>query len=396
MTFTASFDLPQSPDDWEVLIPEHDTDVLVSASAACNDKMLLVYQRDVKHVLEVHSLHTGELLQEIELPDLGCVDAHSRRKDDDIFYRFTSFTYPGSIYNINLSTGKSTLFKQVTVPSHDPGDYVTDQVFYTSKDGTRVPMFIVKKRTTETPAPCCLYGYGGFMISITPQFSLLNLAWMRFFGGVFAVANIRGGDEYGEAWHNQGIHDKKQNVFDDFHAAAEHLVSSRVTVKEKLWIMGGSNGGLLVGACVNQRPDLYGAAVALVGVMDMLRFHKFGIGRFWTSDFGDPDRPDQFEYIKAYSPLHNVRQPGKAEEAYPPVLLMTADHDDRVAPLHSYKYAAELQHRAGQCPAQESPLLLLVDTKAGHGAGKPTTKVLEEAADRFAFVSQAIGAQLAE
>jgi len=268
------------------------------------------------------------------------------------------------------------------------------QVFYESKDGAKIPMFIVKKKSVRLPAPCELYGYGGFMISILPSFSLTNLIWMRRFNGIYCVANIRGGDEYGEDWHNAGIIEKKQNCFDDFQAAAEYLVSSNMTTAKQLWIFGGSNGGLLVGACINQRPELFGAAVAAVGVMDMLRFHKFGIGRFWTSDFGHPDDPEHFKSIYAYSPLHNVKDPADSGNPYPPTLLTTADHDDRVAPLHSYKYAAELQHRAGASGSQTAPLLLLVDTKAGHGAGKPTSKQLEEAADILAFVSRATGCPL--
>mmetsp|Transcript_17689 Transcript_17689/g.25460 ORF Transcript_17689/g.25460 Transcript_17689/m.25460 type:complete len:334 (+) Transcript_17689:476-1477(+) len=270
---------------WTSVLGEHPSDVLVHAEAADGDKMVVVYQRDVKHVLELRQLQDGALIRPLQLPDLGCVSINSRRRHSDFFFRFTSFVHPGSIFHVDLKErGEPKLYKEVTVPDHDPVEYATEQVFYESKDGTKIPMFIVKKKLVSLPAPCQLYGYGGFMISISPSFSLTNLIWMRCFNGVLCIANIRGGDEYGEAWHNAGIIEKKQNCFDDFQAAASYLVSSNVTTAKQLWILGGSNGGLLVGACINQRPELFGAAVAAVGVMDMLRFHKFGIGRFWTSD----------------------------------------------------------------------------------------------------------------
>jgi prolyl oligopeptidase len=266
----------------------------------------------------------------------------------------------------------------------DPSRYETKQVFYESKDGTRVPMFITARKEIPLDGnnPTILHGYGGFNISQTPSFSIANLLWLEM-GGVYAVANVRGGGEYGRDWHDAGKLANKQNVFDDFIAAAEYLQRERYTSPAKLAISGGSNGGLLVGAVINQRPELFGAALPAVGVMDMLRFHKFTIGWAWTSDYGSPEKPDEFRVLHAYSPLHNIRQGAR----YPATLITTADHDDRVVPGHSFKYAAALQAAQGG-PA---PILIRIETKAGHGAGKPTSKQIEEAADRFAFLVRSLG-----
>jgi prolyl oligopeptidase len=265
----------------------------------------------------------------------------------------------------------------------DPAALETRQVFYPSKDGTKIPMFISHRKGLKLDGanPTLLYGYGGFSVAIRPSFSVLYLAWMEM-GGVVAVANLRGGSEYGEAWHDAGRLDKKQNVFDDFIAAGEWLIASKYTSNKKLAIRGGSNGGLLVGATLNQRPDLFGAAIPAVGVMDMLRFHKFTIGSAWTSDYGSPDNPKDFAVLRKYSPVHNIR-PGTQ---YPPTLIITADHDDRVVPLHSFKYAAELQH------AQEgkAPILIRIEPSAGHGAGKPTAKIIEEQTDVLSFLRQSL------
>jgi prolyl oligopeptidase len=277
-----------------------------------------------------------------------------------------------------MTTGKSTVFRQPKV-DFNPADFETKQVFYTSKDGTKVPMFITHKRGVKLDGnnPTYLYGYGGFNVSLSPAFSVGNLVWMEM-GGVYAQPNLRGGGEYGEDWHQQGMKLKKQNVFDDFTAAAQWLIDNKYTSTPKLAIGGGSNGGLLVGAALTQRPDLFGAAIPQVGVMDMLRFQRFTIGWAWVSDYGSSDDPAEFKALYAYSPLHNIK-PGTS---YPPTMITTADHDDRVWPGHSFKFAAALQ--AAQ--AGSAPILIRIETKAGHGAGKPTTKVIEDIADRWAFL----------
>jgi prolyl oligopeptidase len=316
---------------------------------------------------------------EIALPALGTVDAISADPDDDeMFYSFVSFLTPRAVYRHDLRRRASEVFKAPNLPVDVTG-FETRQVFFKSRDGTRVPMFITMKKGTVLDGnnPTILHGYGGFNVAQTPSFSPANLVWMEM-GGIYAVANIRGGSEYGKEWHEAGILGKKQNVFDDFIAAAEYLVKEKYTSSPKLAISGGSNGGLLVGAVLNQRPELFGAALPAVGVMDMLRFHKFTIGWAWTSDYGSADNAEQFAFLRAYSPLHNI----KPETRYPATLVTTADHDDRVVPGHSFKYAAALQ--AAQ--AGSDPVLIRVETKAGHGAGKPTTKQIEEAADKLAFL----------
>jgi prolyl oligopeptidase len=323
----------------------------------------------------------------IPLPGIGTASGFTgRRADRETFYAYSSFTQPATIYRFDFARGKSEVFRKPAVDTR-PGRYETRQVIYTSRDGTRVPMFIthLKGLKRDGSHPAYLYGYGGFNVSYTPEFSVENMVWLEM-GGVYALANLRGGGEYGEEWHQAGIKSRKQNVFDDFIAAAEHLVEERYTSKERLAIGGGSNGGLLVGACLNQRPDLFGAALPAVGVMDMLRFHKFTIGWAWTSDYGSPDDPEDFKALRAYSPLHNIR-PGAR---YPAVLVTTADHDDRVVPAHSFKYAAALQ--AAQ--AGPAPTLIRIETRAGHGAGKPTTKQIEESADQLAFLARNLGLKL--
>src|SRR5262249_43121877 len=298
------------------------------------------------------------------LPGLGTANGFDgKRKDTETFYSFTSFTTPTTIYRYDVAKGESAVFRKPKV-DFNPSDYITTQVFYKSKDGTRIPMFLSHKRGLKLDGKnsTLLYGYGGFNISITPSFSPSNLTWMEM-GGVFASANLRGGGEYGEEWHKAGTKTHKQNVFDDFIAAAEWLIAEKVTSTPKLAIEGRSNGGLLVGACMTQRPELYGATLPGVGVMDMLRFHKFTIGWAWTDDFGSSDDAEQFKAIYKYSPLHNLK-PGTC---YPPTLITTADHDDRVVPAHSFKFAAALQ-AAQSC---DNPVLIRIETKAGHGAGKP-------------------------
>ncbi len=316
---------------------------------------------------------------ELPLPGIGTVDdIHGRQGDDEMFYSFTSFLNPTTIYRFDLKSRRNEVFRTPKV-AFDPSAYETRQVFYTSKDGTRVPMFITAKKGIQLNGnnPTLLYAYGGFNISITPAFSAANVAWMEM-GGIYALANLRGGGEYGKDWHEGGMLAKKQNVFDDFIAAAEYLIKEKYTSTPKLAIRGGSNGGLLVGAVMTQRQELFGAALPEVGVMDMLRFQKFTIGWAWTSDYGSSDKPDQFAYLRAYSPLHNIK-PGTC---YPPTLAFTADHDDRVVPGHTFKFIATLQAAQG-CA---NPILVRIETKSGHGAGRPTTKLIEEAADRFSFL----------
>jgi prolyl oligopeptidase len=346
--------------------------------ALFGDQLILEYLHDAHAVVRRYTL-AGDALGELALPGLGTASGFGgKRSDTETYYAFTSYTRPSSIYRLDLGSGVSTLVFAPAVP-FDPDAFESTQVFYPSKDGTRVPLFITQKKGTprDGTAPTILYGYGGFNISLTPAFSAATLAWLEL-GGVFAVANLRGGGEYGEAWHLAGTKAQKQNVFDDFIAGAEYLIRERVTSTPKLAIYGGSNGGLLVGACMAQRPELFGAAIPVVGVLDMLRYQKFTIGWAWSADYGSSDEPDAFDYLYAYSPLHNLH----AGTAYPPTLIVTADHDDRVFPGHSFKFAAALQAAQGG-PA---PVLIRIETKAGHGAGKPTGKVIDEAADRFAFL----------
>ncbi|MEB3828242.1 prolyl oligopeptidase family serine peptidase [Phormidium sp. CCY1219] len=343
-----------------------------------NDRFVVEYLKDARSQIKIFELD-GSFAREVELPGIGSVGGFGgKRYDVETFYSFTSFTTPPTIYRYDMVTGESTVYRQPTV-DFNPEEYETQQVFYASKDGTQVPMFITYKKGVKRDGnnPTYLYGYGGFNISLTPSFSVSLVVWMEL-GGVLAIPNLRGGGEYGEKWHQAGTKLNKQNVFDDFIAAAEWLIENQWTVREKLAIAGGSNGGLLVGACMTQRPDLFGAALPAVGVMDMLRFHKFTIGWAWTSDYGSPDNPEEFKALYAYSPLHNL-QPGTA---YPATMITTADHDDRVVPAHSFKFAATLQ----AAHTGEDPVLIRIETKAGHGAGKPTAKIIEEVADKWAFL----------
>lgn len=373
---------PALPSSWKTLIAEGPKqDVLDDVTMAANH-FVATWQVDAQNKLRVYGLD-GAQKHEVQLPTIGAVSFTGRREQAEGFYAFASFAYPSAIYRLDVASGKSTVFKQPEV-AFDPTQYETTQVFYPSKDGTRIPMFIThKKGLAKTGAnPTYLYGYGGFDISLTPSFSPANLAWMEM-GGVYAVANLRGGGEYGKAWHDAGRLKNKQNVFDDFIAAAEYLIAEKYTSSPTLAIGGGSNGGLLVGAVMTQRPDLFGAALPAVGVMDMLRFHKFTIGWAWKSDYGSSETKEGFDVLYKYSPLHNLK-PGTA---YPATMVTTADHDDRVVPAHSFKFAATLQaaHKGPQ------PVLIRIETKAGHGAGKPTSKQIEEAADRWAFLAANLG-----
>jgi prolyl oligopeptidase len=366
---------------WRELIPQGPE--TLQAVSCLNDTFVALYLKDAHSQVRQFDLK-GKFLRELALPGLGSVDGFTgRRKDRETFYSFTSFTSPGTIYRYDLVTGKSTVFREPHIQGFDASQYETRQVFYTSKDGTRIPMFLTYKKGLKLDGsnPAFLYGYGGFNIPVTPAFAVQNIVWMER-GGIHAVANLRGGGEYGEEWHQAGSKLKKQNVFDDFIAAAEWLVANGYTSRQKLAIAGYSNGGLLTAACMVQRPDLFGAVIVGVGVLDMLRFHKFTIGWGWSSDYGSPDDPEEFKAIYAYSPYHNLK-PGTA---YPPTLITTADHDDRVVPAHSFKFAAALQ-RANGGP---NPTLIRIETRAGHGGGKPVSKKIEEATDDLSFLFNAL------
>jgi prolyl oligopeptidase len=367
-----------SPAAWRTLIPEAPgTDVLDGVTMV-NDRFVTSWMTDAHTAMRLYS-RAGEKLADLALPAIGTVSAFSgKRSHTEGFYAFTSYTYPTTVYRYDFSKGASTVFKRPVV-DFDAAKYETVQVFYPSKDGTKIPMFLTYRKglAKNGQHPTYLYGYGGFNSPVTPSFSPAMAAWLEM-GGIYAVANLRGGGEYGQAWYDAGRLKNKQNVFDDFIAAAEYLIRERYTSTPKLAIAGGSNGGLLVGACMTQRPDLFGAALPAVGVMDMLRYHKFTIGWAWTSDYGDPDTKDGFDINIKYSPLHNIR-PGTK---YPATLVTTADHDDRVVPAHSFKFIATLQ--AAQ--AGPAPILIRIETKAGHGAGKPTDKQIEERTDIFGFL----------
>ena len=367
--------------NWKVVVPEA-KETLQSVSFV-NHQFILNYLKDAYTQVKIYDT-SGKLVNEVKFPGIGTAAGFAgKATDKETFYAFTGFTMPTTIYRYDMVTGKSTIFRQPKV-DFNPADYETKQVFYKSKDGTRVPMFITHKKGLKLDGnnPTYLYAYGGFNIAMTPGFSVSNLVWMEM-GGIYAQANLRGGGEYGEDWHQAGMKLKKQNVFDDFIAAAEWLIANKYTSMPTLAIGGGSNGGLLVGAVMTQRPDLFGAALPAVGVMDMLRFQKFTIGWAWVSDYGSSENPAEFKALYAYSPLHNIK-PGTS---YPPTMITTADHDDRVWPGHSFKFAAALQ--AAQ--AGDAPILIRIETKAGHGAGKPTSKIIEEAADRWAFLVKIFG-----
>nr|XP_026689406.1 prolyl endopeptidase [Ciona intestinalis] len=402
-TFKTNLDAPKyklitidinNPDmkNWRNLIPEHEKDVLEWTACVNQNKLVVCYLRDVKSVLELRHLADGSLIKQLPL-DVGSVVGYSGRKDqDEIFYMFMSFLTPGVIYRYDFNDQKPEpkVFRRIEVKGFNPDLFTTKQVFYASKDGTKIPMFIVHKKDIELTGdhPTLLYGYGGFSISITPSYSVSRVIFMQNLGGLIAVANIRGGGEYGETWHKAGSVRNKQNCFDDFQSAAQFLTDNKYTRPSKLTINGGSNGGLLVGACINQRPELFGCAVAQVGVMDMLKFHKYTIGHAWTTDYGCSDDCDDFNCLVKYSPLHNV----KSVPSYPSLLLLTGDHDDRVVPHHSLKYIATLQDLVGRSPDQRNPLLIRVDTKSGHGSGKPTSKIIEEASDMYGFIARCVEA----
>lgn len=374
---------PKNPGEasWKTIIPEQ-KETLEGVSTG-GGKLFASYLKDAASQKVQYSLD-GKLEHKIELPGVGTAGGFGAKKEDNaFFYSFTSFTYPPTIFRYDIKTGKSELFRKSEV-KFDPAAYETKQVFYTSKDGTKVPMFITHKKGLKMDGnnPTLLYAYGGFNVNITPSFSVANMVFIEN-GGVYCVANLRGGGEYGEDWHKGGMLNKKQNVFDDFIAGAEFLIREKYTSSEKLAIRGGSNGGLLIGACITQRPELFKVALPQVGVLDMLRYHKFTVGWGWAVEYGSSDNKEQFDYLIKYSPLHNI----KKGTCYPATLVTTADHDDRVVPAHSFKFAAALQEAQG-C---DNPTLIRIDSKAGHGAGKPTSKMIDEAADIWSFVFYNMG-----
>jgi len=372
-------------DHWKDVIPESGKDVLMSVSVI-GDKLIANYQKDAHSEIMVFS-EAGIFLHDVKLPGPGSVSGFGGEKEDTVtFYTFSSYTYPNVIYKYYLNDNKSELYHTTKV-KFDFSGYETQQVFYKSKDGTKIPMFIVHKKGLKLDGnnPVWLYGYGGFNISLTPHFDVRRLVWLEN-GGVFAVANLRGGGEYGQIWHRAGTKMNKQNVFDDFIYAAKYLIDNKYTNPDKLVIQGGSNGGLLIGAVVNQRPDLFKVAFPAVGVMDMLRYQNFTIGRYWAADYGtSADSEEMFKYLLSYSPLHNIRH----DVDYPAIMVTTADHDDRVVPAHSFKYIATLQH----VYKGKHPILIRIETDAGHGAGKSTSQIIKEWADLYAFAFYQLGMQ---
>jgi prolyl oligopeptidase len=367
---------------WRTVVAESE-DTLDSATLA-GHQLIAQYLHDAHSVVRRYTPH-GKPLGDVTLPGLGTAVGFAGRIEDTVtYYAYTDYTTPQSVYRLNLKTGRSDLWRTPTLTGFKPIEYETRQVFYLSKDGTRVPMFVTSRKglALDGNNPTILYGYGGFNDSLHPTFSPGIAAWLEL-GGVYAVANLRGGGEYGRAWHEAGMKIHKQNVFDDFIAAAQYLIANRWTSRERLAIQGASNGGLLIGAVEEQRPDLFAAAVAQVGVMDMLRFREFTVGKGWEADYGSIDNENEFKALRAYSPVHNVRP----NVAYPATLILTGDHDDRVFPAHSFKFAAAMQN----ADPHDQPILIRIDLRAGHGAGKPVSKRVEETADIYSFVRNAMG-----
>lgn len=371
-------------ENWKTIIAEQKE--LLEGVKLVGNKIYASYLKDASSKVVEYNLE-GKMQGNIELPGIGTVSfAPASKKDDFVFYSFSNFTTPGTIYKLDINSGKSSLY---TKPNFkiNTDNFETKQVWFNSKDGSKIPMFIVHKKGIKLDGtnPTMLYGYGGFNISLTPAFSVSNMYFMEQ-GGIYAQVTLRGGGEYGEEWHKAGMLEKKQNVFDDFIGAAEYLIKEKYTSSSKLAISGRSNGGLLVGACMTQRPDLFKVALPGVGVLDMLRYHKFTIGWGWAVEYGSSDKKEQFDYLIKYSPLHNI----KDSVSYPATLITTADHDDRVVPAHSFKFAATLQEKH----QGENPVLIRIDAKAGHGAGKPTSKIIEEAADIWSFVFWNLGCDI--
>lgn len=375
---------PNNPakENWQDVIAEKE--YVLQGVSIIGGKLIADYMKDAHTIVQVYNM-AGDYQYDVDIPVLGTVGGFGGEKEDNFtFYTVTSFTTPSTVYKYDIANNTSEVYQKSQV-DFDESKYETKQIFYESKDGTKVPMFIVHKKGIKLDGnnPTILYGYGGFNISLTPSFGITRLIWLEQ-GGVYAMANLRGGGEYGEEWHEAGTKMQKQNVFDDFIAAAEYLIDNKYTNSGKLAIMGGSNGGLLVGAVTNQRPELFQVAVPAVGVMDMLRYHLFTIGKYWATDYGtSEDSKEMYEYLKTYSPIHNI----SADKKYPAVLVTTADHDDRVVPAHSFKYIATLQENY----KGENPVMIRIESKAGHGAGKPTQKIIDEYADVYAFIFENMG-----
>lgn len=374
-------------ENWVDVIPEDpDGGVLTSVDFAGPDRLIAVFDRDASNHAYLFPLEGGKAVSEIEFPTFGTASFSAGRSVDKVFYSFASFVYPSAIYTYDPATNESTLYKSTAIEGFDPADYVTEQIFYTSADGTKVPMFTVRHKDVKPDGnnPVYLYGYGGFGITLNPGFNANRLLWLEN-GGIYAQANLRGGSEYGEEWHEAGTKMDKLNVFNDFIAAAQYMTDNGWTNPELITIEGGSNGGLLVGATVNMRPDLFRVAIPRVGVMDMMRYHLFTIGWNWAHDYGTADdSPEMAAYLLAYSPIHNIKNDGTE---YPAIMVTTADHDDRVVPAHSFKYAATLQ----AANTGDAPKLIRIDSKAGHGAGKPVSKVIDEYTDIYSFIFENIG-----
>ncbi len=379
---------PKTPTskDWKEIIPEDpEGGVLTSVQFAGPNHLIAVFDRDASNHAYVYTTD-GKLVREIELPTYGTVSVSSSRDNDEVYYAFSSFVYPSALYKYDIASGESKLYHQTEIEGLNPDDYVTEQVFYASSDGTRVPMFTVRHKDVKPDGtnPVYLYGYGGFNITLNPGFNANRLLWLEN-GGIYAQANLRGGAEYGDKWHEAGTKMQKLNVFNDFISAAEYMIGEGWTKPELMTIEGGSNGGLLVGATVNMRPDLFKVAIPRVGVMDMMRYHLFTIGWNWAADYGTADDSKEMaEYLLGYSPIHNIKNDGTA---YPAIMVTTADHDDRVVPAHSFKYAATLQ----ASDTGDAPKLIRIDSKAGHGAGKPISKVIDEYTDIYLFIFNNIG-----
>jgi prolyl oligopeptidase len=370
--------------NWKQVIPQSDS--LLDEIHDVGNLLVAQYLKDARSEVKIYTTE-GNFVRDVELGQIGTVIGFGgHRTDPETFYSFQSFITPPSVYRYDVATGEKKLLYRSNV-NFNPDEYEVKQVFYQSKDGTRVPMFIAHRKGIRLDGnnPTLLYGYGGFDIPLTPFFSISRLVWMEM-GGVLAIPNLRGGGEYGEEWHKAGTKQHKQNVFDDFVAAAQWLIANHYTRAEKLAIQGASNGGLLVGAVMTQRPDLFGGALPAVGVMDMLRFHKFTAGHAWVDDYGSADNPDEFKALYSYSPYHNIRK----GTSYPATLVTTADHDDRVVPGHSFKFAAALQ----AANSGTRPVLIRIETRAGHGAGKPITKTIEEVADQWSFLVANLGMTL--
>ena len=374
-------------ENWVDVIPEDpDGGVLTSVEFAGSDRIIAVFDRDASSHAYVFTLEGGNALNEIEFPTYGTASFSGGRKADKVFYSFSSFVYPSAIFAYDPATNTTEPYKTTEIEGFDPADYVTEQIFYTSSDGTKVPMFTVRRKDVKPDGtnPVYLYGYGGFGITLNPGFNANRLLWLEN-GGIYAQANLRGGSEYGEEWHEAGTKLEKLNVFNDFIAAAEYMIEQGWTKPELITIEGGSNGGLLVGATVNMRPDLFRVAIPRVGVMDMMRYHLFTIGWNWAHDYGTADdSAEMASYLLGYSPIHNIKNDGTP---YPAIMVTTADHDDRVVPAHSFKYAATLQ----ASDTGDAPKLIRIDSKAGHGAGKPVAKVIDEYTDIYSFIFENIG-----